>query len=97
MVDIRKYRQTNTAPNWVCSKYEVLEFLQQSQPETWQKLEEVHGENCNERIIQRLFKELDLRGSLDVFRNGFVDYGIRFSDGFLSAGNRSQSRDDQAL
>jgi len=83
MVDIRKYRQTNTAPNWVCSKYEVLEFLQQSQPETWQKLEEVHGENCNERIIQRLFKELDLRGSLDVFRNGFVDYGIRFQMAFF--------------
>jgi len=82
-VDIRKYRQTNTAPNWVCSKYEVLEFLQQSQPETWQKLEEVHGENCNERIIQRLFKELDLRGSLDVFRNGFVDYGIRFQMAFF--------------
>lgn len=82
-MDIRKYRQTNTAPNWVCSKYEVLEFLQQSQPETWQKLEEVHGENCNERIIQRLFKELDLRGSLDVFRNGFVDYGIRFQMAFF--------------
>src|SRR5690606_27580741 len=27
---------------------------------------------------QRLIKEMDLRGSLDVLRNGFTDYGIRF-------------------
>ena len=28
--------------------------------------------------IQRLFKEMDLRGSLDVIRNGFTDYGVKF-------------------
>ena len=28
--------------------------------------------------MQRLVKELDLRGTLDVLRNGIVDYGVRF-------------------
>ena len=64
-------------------KYELLEFLQKSQPKQWQKLEDIHGANCNERILQRLFKELDLRGSLDVLRNGFIDYGIRFKMAFF--------------
>lgn len=59
-------------------KYEVLAFLQESQPKRWEKISAIHGADTDNRIIQRLCKELDLRGSLDVLRNGFVDYGVRF-------------------
>src|SRR5690554_3478601 len=59
-------------------KYEVLKFLQETQPKRWERVSSIHGDNVDERIIQRLYKELDLRGSLDVLRNGFVDYGVRF-------------------
>ncbi len=59
-------------------KYEVLAFLQASQPKKWEKIAAIHGTDTDNRIIQRLYKELDLRGSLDVLRNGFVDYGVRF-------------------
>lgn len=59
-------------------KYEVLAFLQTSQPKRWAKISAIHGADTHNRIIQRLYKELDLRGSLDVLRNGFVDYGVRF-------------------
>ena len=59
-------------------KYEVLAFLQTSQPKRWAKISAIHGADTDNRIIQRLYKELDLRGSLDVLRNGFVDYGVRF-------------------
>ena len=59
-------------------KYEVIHFLQQSQPQRWEKIAAIHGADADNRIIQRLIKELDLRGSLDVLRNGFVDYGVRF-------------------
>ncbi|MDD2278203.1 MAG: DEAD/DEAH box helicase family protein [Bacteroidales bacterium] len=59
-------------------KYEVLAFLQASQPKRWDKISAIHGADTDNRIIQRLCKELDLRGSLDVLRNGFVDYGVRF-------------------
>ncbi|CAM1343858.1 type I restriction endonuclease subunit R [Tenacibaculum amylolyticum] len=59
-------------------KYEIIHFLQETQPKKWTKLEAIHGTQIHNRIIQRLYKELDLRGSLDVLRNGFVDYGIRF-------------------
>lgn len=59
-------------------KYEVIKFLQESQPKRWEKIAGIHGADADNRVIQRLYKELDLRGSLDVLRNGFVDYGVRF-------------------
>lgn len=64
-------------------KYEVLAFLQESQPKRWEKISAIHGADTDNRIIQRLCKELDLRGSLDVLRNGFVDYGVRFQLAFF--------------
>src|SRR5690606_18243167 len=57
---------------------EVIKFLQESQPRRWEKIFSIHGADAENRVIQRLYKELDLRGSLDVLRNGFVDYGVRF-------------------
>ncbi len=59
-------------------KAEVLDFLQKTQPKQWEKLTAIHGEDIENRLIQRLYKEMDLRGSLDVIRNGITDYGVRF-------------------
>lgn len=64
-------------------KYEVLNFLQNTQPKNWQKISSIHGDQVDNRIIQRIYKEMDLRGSLDVIRNGFVDYGVRFKLAFF--------------
>lgn len=64
-------------------KYEVIKFLQESQPKRWEKISAIHGADADNRVIQRLYKELDLRGSLDVLRNGFVDYGVRFQMSFF--------------
>lgn len=57
---------------------EILAFLQHSQPKKWEKISAIHGKDTENRILQRLYKELDLRGALDVLRKGFVDYGVRF-------------------
>ena len=64
-------------------KAEVLRFLRETQPIQWEKLGAIHGDDLENRIIQRLYKEMDLRGSLDVVRNGFVDYGVRFKCAFF--------------
>ncbi|MCL2435711.1 MAG: DEAD/DEAH box helicase family protein [Lentimicrobiaceae bacterium] len=64
-------------------KYDVIDFLQKSQPKRWEKILAIHGEDAHNRVIQRLYKELDLRGSLDVLRNGFADYGVRFQMAFF--------------
>ena len=64
-------------------KYEVIQFLQASQPKRWAKIAAIHGADADNRVVQRLYEEMDLRGSLDVLRNGFVDYGIRFQMAFF--------------
>ena len=59
-------------------KAEVLDFLQTTQPKPWAKLAATHGEDIGNRLLQRLHKEMDLRGSLDVLRHGITDYGVKF-------------------
>lgn len=59
-------------------KDEILAFLQRSQPKKWDKISAIHGKDTENRVLQRLYKELDLRGALDILRKGFVDYGVRF-------------------
>ncbi|MFN9999499.1 MAG: type I restriction endonuclease subunit R, partial [bacterium] len=57
---------------------EIIQFLQTTQPKQWEKLAKVHGADLESKLIQRLTKEMELRGSLDVIRNGITDYGVRF-------------------
>lgn len=64
-------------------KDEIISFLKSSQPKRWEKIEAIHGKDVEKRVLARLFKELDLRGSLDVLRNGFTDYGIKFRMAFF--------------
>lgn len=81
LVEEGGYTQGNApdySPELGMFKYEVIKFLQESQPQKWEKISSIHGADAHNRVIQRLYKELDLRGCLDVLRNGFVDYGVRF-------------------
>ena len=56
----------------------IIEFLKTSQPKSWEKLVNIHKDEAEKKVIQRLIKEIDLRGVLDVIRNGFTDYGVKF-------------------
>jgi type I restriction enzyme R subunit len=86
LVETGGYTEGNAvdySPELGMFKAEVLQFLKDTQAKQWQKLEAIHGGDVENRIIQRLYKEMDLRGSLDVIRNGFVDYGVRFRCAFF--------------
>ena len=63
-------------------KAEVLQFLHDTQPKQWEKNYSSRSDVEN-KIIQRLYKEMDLRGTFDVIRNGFMDYGVRFKMAFF--------------
>lgn len=84
----KKGNREDYSPELGLFKYEVLHFLQETQPEKWNRICAIHGENVNDRIIQRLYRELDLRGSLDVLRNGFIDYGVRFQMAYFKPASR---------
>ena len=56
----------------------VIRFLEVSQPRQWEKIANIHKNEVAKKVIRRLLRELDLRGTLDVLRNGFTDYGVKF-------------------
>ena len=56
----------------------VVSFLQSTQPEMWAEAEAVHGANLEARVLERLSKELDLKGTLEVLRHGFKFVGKTF-------------------
>ncbi len=53
----------------------LLAFIQQTQPETWQKLVASYGGNVETSVVKRIAAECDSRGLLDVVRNGVRDRG----------------------
>ena len=59
-------------------KITLLQFIQSSQSQGWQKLTDIHGSSVEAKFIQRLYQELEFRGMLDVLRYGIIDYGVRF-------------------
>jgi type I restriction enzyme, R subunit len=61
----------------------IIAFLKASQPKSWEKLQNIHKDETGKKVLQRLIKEIDLRGALDVIRKGFTDYGVKFSMAFF--------------
>lgn len=59
-------------------KTTVLDFIKSSQSKEWLKYESYYKGDSENKFVQRLFKELDLRGMLDVVRHGITDSGIKF-------------------
>jgi type I restriction enzyme R subunit len=56
----------------------ITNFLKLSQPTEWNKISVIHKDEVEVKVVLRLVKEIDLRGVLDVIRNGFTDYGVKF-------------------
>ncbi len=57
---------------------QLFAFLQNSQSEKWDKLQTLHRSDLEPKVLFRIDKEMQLRGALDVIRNGFTDNGIHF-------------------
>ena len=44
----------------------ITNFLKASQPKEWDKIVNIHKADVETKVIQRLIRELELRGTLDV-------------------------------
>ena len=53
----------------------VLEFIRETQPKEWARLEALHGAKTGEQVLTDLCKWMDLNGSLATLRHGFKCYG----------------------
>jgi len=56
---------------------DVLAWVQATQPEAWQALTKNHGAAAEAVLLDRLRKQLDERGTLDVLRHGIELLGLR--------------------
>ncbi len=65
----RKGKPEEFDRNLAFNQNTVLAFLQESQPKAWEKLSKTHGKEVETKVIQRLHKELELRGMLDSGNN----------------------------
>lgn len=50
---------------------DLITWIQATQPEKWEKLQALNGSNTEKRIIDRLDDELNKKGTIHIFRNGF--------------------------
>jgi type I restriction enzyme R subunit len=53
----------------------VIEFIRETQPSEWAKLEALHGQKTGEQVLADLCKWMDANGSLATLRHGFKCYG----------------------
>ena len=56
----------------------ILTFVKESQPKEWGRLQQYYKDEADVKFLQRLYRELELRGSLDVIRHGITDSGVKF-------------------
>ena len=57
---------------------ETLRFIQDTQPETYRKLERQYGDDTSVKLLDRVSKQIASRGVLDVLRKGVKDRGCDF-------------------
>lgn len=50
---------------------DVVAFIQTTQPKLWDRLEMLFKDNAQDELIKALNQELNIKGSLNVLRNGF--------------------------
>jgi type I restriction enzyme R subunit len=53
----------------------VLDFIRQTQPKEWERLEALHGAGTGDQVLTDLCKWMDANGSLATMRHGFKCYG----------------------
>ncbi|MEE4279319.1 MAG: type I restriction endonuclease, partial [Halieaceae bacterium] len=63
----------------------VLDFIRETQPKTWARLEALHGERTGEQVLTDLCKWMDAHGSLATLRHGFKCYGRKLHLAFFKA------------
>jgi type I restriction enzyme R subunit len=63
----------------------VLDFIRETQPKEWSRLEALHGSKTGEQVLGDLCKWMDANGSLATLRHGFKCYGRTLHIAFFKA------------
>ena len=52
---------------------DLLDFVRETQPDSWERLERIHGAKAAEMFCKRVATQLDRHGVVEVLRRGVVD------------------------
>ncbi len=63
----------------------VLDFIQDTQPTTWSKLQALHGDKTGKQVLDALVKWLRDHGALSTLRHGFKCYGKKLRLAYFKA------------
>jgi len=55
---------------------QVIDFIRDTQPEQWGRLQEIYDVDTENKILARISSEISKRGIIDVLRNQVVDRGV---------------------
>ena len=55
---------------------QVIDFIRDTQPEQWGRLQEIYDVDTENKILARISSEISKRGIIDVLRNKVVDRGV---------------------
>ena len=58
---------------------EMVRFIRDTQPKEYQELKRQYGEETSIKLLNRVSKQIESRGVLDVLRNGIKDRGCHFN------------------
>jgi type I restriction enzyme R subunit len=54
----------------------IIQFIKNSQPQSWAYMENIFGDNIEEGVVERLNHELEKSSMIEVLRNGFYVYEL---------------------
>jgi len=57
-------------------RHELIDFIRETQPENWGRLEEIHGDDVENKIVQRISSQIASKGIIHFLRNPVVDHGV---------------------
>lgn len=66
----------------------VLDFIKETQPKEWARLEALHGQQTDAQVLTDLCKWMDAYGSLATLRHGFKCYGRTLFVAFFKAAHQ---------
>ncbi len=75
---------------------ELITFIQTTQPEQWQKLEQQLKTDTERHLCDRIKKEIDSKGTLEVLRKGIQTRGCKFKLAYFQPSS-GLNPDHQAL